>query len=70
MVESVKAASDIYSPAAGTVESVNEALVSDPALINTDPYGNGWIFKLRLDSTSSPSSLKTPEEYSELLGQL
>jgi len=70
VVESVKAASDIYSPAAGTVESVNEALVSDPALINTDPYGNGWIFKLRLDSTSSPSSLKTPEEYSELLGQL
>jgi len=70
VVESVKAASDIYSPAAGTVESVNEALISDPALVNTDPYGNGWIFKLRLDSPNSVSSLKTPEEYSELLGQL
>jgi glycine cleavage system H protein len=70
VVESVKAASDIYCPAAGTVESVNEALVSDPALVNTDPYGNGWIFKLRLDSANSLSSLKTPEEYTELLGQL
>lgn len=70
VVESVKAASDIYSPVAGTVESVNEALISDPALINTDPYGNGWIFKLRLDSANSLSSLKTPEQYSELLGQL
>lgn len=70
VVESVKAASDIYSPVAGTVETVNEALISDPALINTDPYGNGWIFKLRLDSANSLSSLKTPEQYSELLGQL
>jgi len=70
VVESVKAASDIYSPVAGTVETVNEALISDPALLNTDPYGNGWIFKLRLDSANSLSSLKTPEQYSELLGQL
>ncbi|NBV84684.1 MAG: glycine cleavage system protein GcvH [Verrucomicrobia bacterium] len=70
VVESVKAASDIYSPAAGTVEAVNEALIGDPALVNTDPYGSGWIFKLRLDSTDSLSSLKTPAEYTEQLGQL
>ena len=70
VVESVKAASDIYSPATGTVEAVNDALISDPALVNTDPYGNGWIFKLRLDSADSLSTLKTPAEYTEQLGQL
>jgi glycine cleavage system H protein len=70
VVESVKAASDIYSPAAGTVEEVNHALSSDPALINTDPYGNGWIFKLRLASNADLSALKTPEAYGEQLGGL
>ena len=57
VVESVKAASDIYSPASGTVESVNDALTSDPALLNTDPYGKGWIFTLRLDADADLSAL-------------
>ena len=45
VVESVKAASDIYAPAKGTVVEVNKALESNPALINTDPYGEGWIYR-------------------------
>jgi glycine cleavage system H protein len=68
VVESVKAASDIYSPASGTVESVNEALSSDPSLINTDPYGKGWIFTLRLDTDADLSSLKQPAAYAQQLG--
>ena len=47
VVESVKAASDIYSPAGGEVSEVNEALAGNPALVNTDPYGEGWLFKLK-----------------------
>lgn len=47
VVESVKAASDIYSPAGGEVSEVNEALAGNPALVNTDPYGGGWLFKLK-----------------------
>jgi glycine cleavage system H protein len=67
VVESVKAASDIYAPASGTVESVNEALSSDPSLVNTDPYGKGWIFTLRLDADADLSSLKQPAAYAQQL---
>lgn len=68
VVESVKAASDIYSPACGVVDSVNDALHNDPALINTDPHGAGWIFKLRLADTVDLSALSTPAQYAEQLG--
>ena len=57
VVESVKTASDIYSPLSGEVISVNKAVVDNPALVNTDPYSSGWLFKLRLRSeehTSTP----------------
>ena len=47
VVESVKAASDIYCPVGGEVSEVNEALAGNPALVNTDPYGEGWLFKLK-----------------------
>ncbi len=47
VVESVKAASDIYSPVGGEVVEINEALAANPALVNTDPYGEGWLFKLK-----------------------
>jgi len=70
VVESVKAASDIYSPVSGTVETVNEVLSGDPSLVNTDPYGNGWIFKLRLDDAPDLSALKSPEQYADLLAHL
>lgn len=70
VVESVKAASDIYSPASGTVSAVNDALTSDPALLNTDPYEKGWIFKLTLAPGEDLSSLKTPDQYTEQLSAL
>jgi glycine cleavage system H protein len=63
VVESVKAASDIYSPASGTVEAVNEALSADPSLINSDPYGAGWIFKLSLSNPAELQTLKSPTTY-------
>jgi len=52
VVESVKAASDVYTPAAGTVTEVNPALEGTPEIINTDAYGDGWMFKLQLDGSA------------------
>jgi len=63
VVESVKAASDIYSPASGTVTAVNTALSANPALINTDPYGDGWIFKIKMSSSDDTAALKSPADY-------
>jgi len=57
VVESVKTASDIYAPVAGVVVAVNEALASTPELINQDPYGEGWIFKLKPDNLSDLDGL-------------
>jgi glycine cleavage system H protein len=68
VVESVKAASDIYSPATGTIVAVNEALSSNPALINTDPYGEGWIFKVKLSSPDGSDALKSPADYRAQVG--
>ncbi len=64
VVESVKAASDIYSPVSGVVTEVNEELASNPALLNTDPFGQGWIFKIRPSSPSEIEGLLSPEAYS------
>ena len=63
VVESVKAASDIYSPAAGKVVAVNDALTADPALLNTDPYGAGWIFKLQIEAGEADPGLKSAADY-------
>jgi glycine cleavage system H protein len=68
VVESVKAASDIYAPLSGEVVEVNPAVEADPSLVNTDPYGAGWIFKLRLTKPDQVTSLLTPEAYGELIG--
>ena len=68
VVESVKAASDIYSPISGTVTSVNEALNSNPALINTDPFGEGWIFRIRVEAGEELELLKTPAQYLQQIG--
>ena len=68
VVESVKAASDIYSPASGEVVEVNAALASDPALVNTAPYGDGWLFKIRLSDASQLGSLKSPADYRAQIG--
>jgi glycine cleavage system H protein len=69
VVESVKAASDVYAPIAGTVVEVNEALNEDPERINADPYGDGWIVKLEPADALDGSSLLSPDDYQELLDQ-
>lgn len=63
VVESVKAASDIYAPLSGEVIEVNPAVEADPSLVNTAPYGEGWIFKLKLSKPEQISSLLNPETY-------
>ena len=63
VVESVKAASDIYAPIKGTVVEVNKALEGNPALINTDPFGEGWIFVLKMDSAEDVKQLKDAAGY-------
>jgi glycine cleavage system H protein len=63
VVESVKAASDVYAPVSGTVTEGNQALVEDPALVNTDPEGAGWFFKLTLSDTHELSDLMSAEQY-------
>ena len=68
VVESVKAASDIYSPVGGEVIAVNSELESNPALVNTDPYNAGWIFKIKLSNPEEISSLKTAVQYRIQIG--
>jgi glycine cleavage system H protein len=68
VVESVKAASDIYSPVGGEVIAVNSELESNPALVNTDPYNAGWIFKINLSNPEEISSLKTAAQYRSQIG--
>lgn len=63
VVESVKAASDIYSPVSGTILEVNSALEADPGLLNREPFAAGWLFKLQLSAPSEVSSLKDPAAY-------
>jgi glycine cleavage system H protein len=68
VVESVKAASDIYAPAKGTVVEVNKALEADPGLINREPYGQGWIFVLKIDNADDLKQLKDAEAYKQQIG--
>lgn len=68
VVESVKAASDIYAPARGTVLEVNKALESNPALLNTDPYGEGWIYVLQLEDADQLKDLKDAAAYRNSIG--
>jgi len=67
-IEAVKAVSDLYSPASGEVVEINEALDDDPSLVNTDPYGEGWMIKLRLSDTSELSGLMDPTAYAAHVG--
>ena len=66
VVESVKAASDIYSPVSGTVEEVNERLDDSPETVNQDPYGDGWVFKLRANDDRELDQLLDADAYKEL----
>ena len=67
VVESVKAASDIYVPVSGLVVAINEDLESNPALINADPYGDGWLFELELLDAEELDGLKDAEAYEQSL---
>ena len=69
VVESVKAASEVYTPLSGEVIEVNEALDDNPELVNTSPYEDGWFFKLKVsdENLGSIDSLMTAEEYSSML---
>ena len=63
VVESVKAASDIYSPLSGTVTEVNAELSANPALLNTDPFGQGWIYRMKASNPAEAEDLLAPEAY-------
>ncbi len=65
VVESVKAASDIYAPASGSVVEVNEALEESPQLVNEDPYGDGWLFRMELDDPAELDNLMDAGAYLE-----
>ena len=70
VVESVKAASDVYSPVGGEVVEGNQAVVDDPALINQDPEGQGWFFKLKLDNPGEVEGLMDEVSYREWVATL
>jgi glycine cleavage system H protein len=63
VVESVKTASDIYSPVSGQVLEVNKAVVDNPALVNTEPYTGGWFYKIKLSNAAEANALLSPEQY-------
>ena len=68
VVESVKAASDIYAPVSGEVVEVNNEVEANPALVNTDPYGKGWIFKLKVKNAAQLEALLDAAGYEALIG--
>lgn len=67
VVESVKAASDVYSPISGEIVAVNDSLADKPETINEDAYGDGWIFVVKLDSREELEELLDPDAYAELI---
>ena len=69
VVESVKTASDIYSPIEGEIIEVNKALESDPGLVNSSPYENGWFFKLKISDQSKKVELLDPPAYKDQIGE-
>lgn len=68
VVESVKAASDLYAPAAGTVTAVNDALNNAPETVNQSPYDRGWILKLKLANPAEAGALLSPADYEKIIG--
>ena len=66
-VEAVKTVSDLFMPVAGEVIEINEALADQPELVNTDPYGDGWMIKIRLEEATSEAELLNPADYREMV---
>ena len=69
VVESVKTASDIYSPVSGEIVESNKTVAEKPDLVNSDPYGQGWFYKIKLANPAELSKLLTPPDYKSQLGQ-
>jgi glycine cleavage system H protein len=69
VIESVKAVSDIFTPVGGEVTSINDAIEGDPALVNRDPYGAGWLYTVHLADVSQTEALMSPEAYDQLVSQ-
>jgi len=69
VVESVKTASDIYSPVSGQIVEVNQAAVDNPALVNSEPYGSGWFYKIKLSKPAELNNLLSPQTYAAQIGQ-
>ena len=70
VVESVKAASDIFAPLAGKIVEINETIVEDPSIVNSDAEGEGWFFRLELDDTAAFEQLMDQDAYDEFLETL
>ena len=68
VVESVKTASDIYSPVSGEVTEANQAVVADPSLANTEPYAGGWFYKIKLANPAETGALMNAEDYARQVG--
>ncbi len=68
VVESVKTASDIYAPVSGQILEANKGVVDNPALTNSEPYGDGWFFKIKLSNPAELSSLLSPDQYKAQIG--
>ncbi len=68
VVESVKTASDIYSPVSGEVKEINQTVVNDPSLVNREPYAKGWFYKVTLSNPAELEQLLGPEQYQSQIG--
>jgi glycine cleavage system H protein len=68
VVESVKAASDVYAPISGEVTEANQTVVNDPQLVNSDPMGNGWLFKMKIADASQIETLMDESAYRSMIG--
>jgi glycine cleavage system H protein len=68
VVESVKTASDIYSPVSGEIVALNQPVTDNPALVNTEPYAGGWFFKIKLSNPAELNALLSPEDYQKQIG--
>ena len=68
-IEAVKAVSELFSPVAGEVTAVNDTIEREPAVVNSDPYGDGWMLRIRIRSASDLDQLLGPEEYAKHIGQ-
>jgi glycine cleavage system H protein len=68
-IEAVKAVTDLYACLSGAVTEVNDAVVADPSIMNKDAYGEGWIYKVKIDAPKEIDNLLSPEQYKELIAK-